>query len=181
MTDLEIRDALINRDEVVTAEFFYKQCRPMFNSVIHKVFAYDVDYDECISEIYIYLMEDDARRLRQFEGRSTIFQWLKIVSIHYFIAKRRRVIENVSHEPLLDRSLRSNSHNEEVKNDARMDVETLLDEMANDRYVEVIERLILKDEEPEKVARSMGINVDNLYNVKKRAIAAITRIALEKL
>jgi hypothetical protein len=61
-----------------------------------------------------------------------------------------------------------------------MDVARLLDEMSNERYVTAIRRLILEEAAPEEVAMEMGVTVDNLYNIKKRAIKAMTLIALEK-
>ena len=180
MTDIEIRDALIARDNTVTWEFFFEKCQPLFKSVIRRVFSYDVDYDECINELYIYLMEDDARRFRQYEGRSTIFQWLKIVSIHFFVAKRNRMIEDRSQEPPLYQRERLSRYDDHEKKEAAMDLETMLDEMPNERYVMVIRRLILDDEAPEDVAKDMCITVDNLYNIKKRAIKALTEIAIDK-
>lgn len=180
MTDIEIRDALIARDNAVTYDFFFVKCQPLFKSVIRRVFSYEVDYDECISELYIYLMEDDARRFRQFEGRSTIFQWLKIVSIHFFVAKRNRMIEDRSQEPPLYQRERLSRYDDHEKNEAAMDLETMLDEMGNERYVTVIKRLVLDDEAPEDVAEDMGVTVANLYNIKKRAIAALTEIAIDK-
>jgi hypothetical protein len=60
-----------------------------------------------------------------------------------------------------------------------MDDETLLGQMTNERYVSVIRRLILEEATPEDVAMEMGVNVDNLYNIKKRAIKALTLIAIE--
>ena len=108
MTDIELRDALIAGDEGATEEFFFNKCRPLFISVIRRVFDYEVDYDECISELYIHLMEDDARRLKQFEGRSTIFQWMKIVATRFFISIRRKVIENNSSDHLLDVAAKHN-------------------------------------------------------------------------
>ena len=74
MTDQDIIQALIDRDERVTQQFFFKSCRPLFTSIIRHVFSYEVDYDEFVSEFYLHLMENDAHRLRQFEGRSTIYQ-----------------------------------------------------------------------------------------------------------
>jgi len=60
-----------------------------------------------------------------------------------------------------------------------MDIERLLSLMPNRRFVYVIRRLILEDAEPKTVAFELGTNVDNLYNMKKRAIAALTQIALK--
>ena len=37
---------------------------------------------------YIYtLMEDDAIKLRNFEYRSSVYQWLKILATRFFIKK----------------------------------------------------------------------------------------------
>ena len=46
MTDQEIVKALIGRDSRVTAQFFFKDCRPLMLSIIHRVFdKQKVDYD----------------------------------------------------------------------------------------------------------------------------------------
>lgn len=180
MTDIELRDALIAGDEGATEEFFFNKCRPLFISVIRRVFDYEVDYDECISELYIHLMEDDARRLKQFEGRSTIFQWMKIVATRFFISIRRKVIENNSSDHLLDVAVKHNVMSSESQNDAQVDIAMLLDKMPNSRYAMVLKRLIIEDADPQEVADEMDIKIDNLYNIKKRAIAALMRLALEK-
>ena len=56
----------------------------------------------------------------------------------------------------------------------------LLDKMPNSRYAMVLKRLIIEDADPQEVADEMDIKIDNLYNIKKRAIAALMRLALEK-
>ncbi|MBO5832345.1 MAG: sigma-70 family RNA polymerase sigma factor [Alistipes sp.] len=180
MTDLEIRDALIRGDEEVTRNFFYRTCRPLLISVIRRVFNYTVDYDECINELYLHLMEDDGRRLRQFAGRSTIYQWIKIVATRFFINRRGAVIDINSSNPLMERVGMTRGASPEAQNDARMDVESLFGSMKNERYATVLRRLIMDDAAPEDVAQEMGIKVDNLYNIKKRAIAALMRIAIGK-
>lgn len=180
MTDIELRDRLIRGDEKITEEFFFKTCRPLFISILRRIFNYTVDYDECINELYIHLMEDDARRLKQFAGRSSIFQWMKIVATRFFINKRNVVIDTNSSNPLLDRVVMFQGASSEAKDDARIDVETLLASMSNRRYAEVLQRLVIEDADPEVVAEEMGVNIDNLYNIKKRAIAALMRIAIAK-
>ena len=83
MTDREIIQGLIARDNRVTKEFFFGKCRPLFLSVMKLVFDYEVEYDELVNELYVYLMEDDASKLRNFQYRSSVYQWLKILSIRY--------------------------------------------------------------------------------------------------
>ena len=180
MTEKEIIDGLVSRDEKVTREFFFTSCRPLFISIMNSVFSYRVDYDEMVNELYLYLVENDAYRLRQFQGRSTIYQWLKVVAIRYFIVKRDSVIDNESDAALLDSVVQKVMVDDEKNITARMDIEYLFSLMQNRRYVYVLRRLVLQECEPKVVAEELKINVDNLYNIKKRAIAALTEIALKE-
>lgn len=183
MTDKEIIEALIARDEQVTQQFFFGNCRPLFLSIIRNVFSYEVDYDEFVNEFYLHLMENDAYRLRQFQGRSSIYQWMKIVAIRYFVAKREGMIDMAPKSPLYDSTLlilqnRWIDDGERVT--AKMDIEHLFSQMPNRRYVYVIRRLVLEEADPKDVANELQTNVDNLYNIKKRAIAALTEVALKE-
>ena len=181
MQDQQIIEALIARDERVTQQFFFRSCRPLFVSIIRSVFSYEVDYDEFVNEFYIYLMENDAYRLRQFQGRSTIYQWLKTVAIRYFIAKRDNMIDMEPKATLLGSLEQKKSVDIEKDMIAKIDIERLLSLMSNSRYVYVIRRLVLQEAEPKVVALELNTNVDNLYNIKKRAIAALTEVALNEV
>ena len=181
MTDKEIIQQLIARDEQVTKQFFFERCRPLFLSIIRYVFSYEVDYDEFVNEFYLYLMENDAYRLKQFQGRSTVYQWIKVVAIRYFIAKRDSMIDMDSKDALLDSIVHGGTVDEEKRMTAKMDLEYLFSLMLNRRYVYVIRRLVLQEAEPKVVAHELGTNVDNLYNIKKRAMSALTEVALKEL
>lgn len=180
MSDKEIVEALVSHDREMTELFFFKHCKPLFMSIIKNVFSYDVDYDEFVDELYLYLMENDACRLRQFEGRSSIYQWLKITAIRYFILKRDNMIEMNTDNSLNDIIGVYDDKDEERRINAQIDVENLFRLMSNKRYVYVIRRLVLDDAEPKDVALELGISIDNLYNIKKRAIKALTEIALKE-
>jgi hypothetical protein len=52
--------------------------------------------------------------------------------------------------------------------------------MPNRRYAYVVRRLLLDDAEPQRVAQELNIEVFNLYNIKKRAIASLTELALKE-
>lgn len=179
MTDKQIINALIAHDEQVTRNFFFESCRPLFISIMRNVFSYDVDYDEFVNEFYLHLMENDAYRLKQFQGRSTIYQWMKVVAIRYFIAKRENMIEMEYKDILSNNETEEEDMDNERSITARIDIERLFSLMPNKRYVYVIKRLVLQEAEPMTVAEELCINVDNLYNIKKRAIAALTEIALK--
>lgn len=181
MTDQQIIEALIARDEPVTRLFFFKSCRPLFTSIIRNVFKHEVDYDEFVNEFYLHLMENDAYRLRQFQGRSTIYQWMKVVAIRYFIARRDGLIDMEPKDTPIVSDTQKESTDSESSINARMDIEKLFSLMPNKRYVHAIRRLVLEEADPKVVAQELMTNVDNLYNIKKRAIAALTEIALKEV
>lgn len=179
MTDQEIIQGLIARDNRVTKEFFFDKCRPLFYSIMQKVFDYEVEYDEMVNELYVYLMENDAIKLRNFEYRSSVYQWLKVLAIRFFINKRGRMIEDKSQETPYDG--RQQMADTERDMTAEGDMERLFDNMPSKRYVYVIRRLILEDCEYEDLAKEMNITTANLYNIRRRAMAQLTRAALNDI
>ena len=179
MTDQEIIKGLIERDEHVTKDFFFDKCKPLFYSIMSIVFDYEVEYDEMVNELYIYLMDEDAIKLRNFEYRSSVYQWLKILATRFFIKKRARMIENASGEPPYDKQEQVAAPDSDAG--VGYDMERLFEAMPTKRYVYVIRRLILEDCEPEELAREMNITTANLYNIKRRSMAQLTRIALNDI
>lgn len=178
MNDQDIIQGLIVKDNRVTEEFFFVKCRPLFKSIMKLVFNYEVDYDEMVNELYVYLMEDDAVKLRNFQYRCSVYQWLKVLAIRFFIKKRNRMIDDNSQKSLYDGRIHALSEEEPA---AGNDIEKLLSMMANKRYVSVIRKLVLEDCEPEKVAQEMYITTANLYNIKRRAMAQLTLVALKDI
>ena len=179
MTDQEIIKGLLERDNRITGRFFFVDCRPLLTSVIRLVFNYRVDYDELVNELYDYLMANDGAKLRQFEFRSSVYQWIKVVAIRYFIRKRDSLIDKESEESPYERA--GDGECVDSMNDVvtRIDVGRLLDAMENKRYADALRNLILNDVDPEEYAARIGVSVDNLYNIKKRAIAALAKIAIK--
>ena len=160
MTDREIIEGLIARDNRVTEEFFFDKCRPLFCSIMKKVFDYEVEYDEMVNELYVYLMENDAIKLRNFEYRSSVYQWLKVLAIRFFINKRGRMIDDTSQETPYDGC--QQMADSETDMTAEGDMERLFNNMPSKRYVYVIRRLILEDWEYEDLAKDMNITTANL-------------------
>lgn len=179
MTDQEIIQRLIARDNRVTKEFFFDKCRPLFCNIMKLVFDYEVEYDEMVNELYVYLMEDDALKLRNFEYRSSVYQWLKVLAIRFFIKKRGRMIDDSSQETPYDGCTQNAAPESDTSADG--DLERLFDNMPNKRYVFVIRRLILEDWDPDELANEMDITTANLYNIKRRAIVQLTRVALNDI
>lgn len=181
MTDKEIIQGLIDKDNFVTEQFFFIKCRPLFRSIIRFVFSYEVDYDEFVNDLYLYLMTDDAIKLRRFQYRSSVYQWLKVIAIRYFIYKRDNMIENVSKETLYRENTAETIDEPDSCITDRIDLQHLFCQIENKRYVYVIKKLVLEEMSPDVLAQSMRITTANLYNIKKRAMAALTRVAFKDI
>jgi hypothetical protein len=105
---------------------------------------------------------------------------MKVVAIRYFIARRDNMIEMEYKDVLSNSAVEEETIDNERSIAAKMDIERLFSLMPNKRYVYVIKRLVLEEAEPKMVAEELCTNVDNLYNIKKRAIAVLTEIALKE-
>ena len=179
MTDQQIIQGLIDRDNRVTKEFFFVKCRPLFCSIMQKVFDYEVDYDEFVNELYVYLMEEDTIKLRNFEYRSSVYQWLKVLAVRFFIKKRGSLIDDTSHKSPYNGQEQQPATKQD--DSAEGDIRRLFEQMPNKRYVYVIQRLVLDDLEPEQLAKEMNVTTANLYNIKRRAMAQLTHVALNDI
>lgn len=206
LTDQEIVQGLIARDNRITHEFFFKKCRPLFVSIIDYVFSYHVDYDEVIAEIYMLLMKDGEKKLRGFDFHSTLYTWLKVVAIRHLIEKRDNFVANESKETYLaedggsrmddiaggdDESWTGDlgddpgtggeggmsAEDTHSATQARIDVARLIGAMPNERYAMVIRRSMLDEIPDNELAEEMGIKVSNLYNIKRRAMEQLTEVA----
>lgn len=178
MTDKEIINGLIVKDNQITTEFFFVKCRPLFYSIIRHVFSYDVDYDEFVNELYQYLMDNNAAKLHGFQYRCSLMQWLKVLAIHYFVKKRNMMIKDSTQEPLYITNMKEST---DPVSSARSDLGRIFNFMQNKRYVYVIRKLVIEDMKPEQLAQELGVTTANLYNIKRRAMFALTEAALKDI
>lgn len=177
MTDQEIIQGLIDRNERITQDFFFRRCQPLIFSIISKYYPKGADYDELVNELYLHLMENDARRLKQWEGRSSIYQWLKTVARNFFLDKinRERMIETEADNRLYTKANEASTDNS--ANEAVMDVAAILDLIENDNYRLVLQKHVIEGMSFDDLEKVTGIKKANLYNIKKRALNAMEKIA----
>lgn len=179
-TDHEIVDALLRRDNMVTRDFFYRKCYPLFKSVYDN---YHTDCSSCmefISEIYVHVMspskETGQCKLEQFKYQSTLFTWLKTVCLFYCYKRYERKgkvqTEHIS-EKYDEDGVRIDILPESISIDedslSRNDVETILRLMPNRRYSQLIRLRYLENHTNEETAEIMGMNMNTFYNKHKLA------------
>ena len=180
-------DGLIRKDDRITAEFL-RDYRPLFITAVRLV--YDDHKDEefindAIGEIYYYLVRNDAAKLKSFKGESSFGAWLKIVVIRLLKYKKKygKLIDSVTSDIHSEKEIEQNAgiiEDTMSAFEAKEYLEYLFSKMSNKRYVDVIRALVLEDKKPKDIAMFKGITVDNWYNIKKHALDALTKIAIEE-
>jgi RNA polymerase sigma factor (sigma-70 family) len=169
--DKEMVSNVILDDEKSIQRLFFEKCTPIFRYIVRKMFNYQVEENELISEFYLYLKENDWHKLRQFDYRSELTTWISKVAYRFFANKKKELIgSKLTEYPLT----------EQITDDYALsmmddDAENLLGEMQNKQYRFVIQKL-LEGYEPQEIANEMNITVDNLYNIKRRALLQFKKI-----
>ena len=172
-SDKEIVDGILRNDSKIIEFFFFNRCSPMFTFIISKVFNKRAEKDELVNELFLYLNQNDWYKIRQFDFKSKLTTWVSVVAVRFFIRKKNMLIEN----DRTDDSILFNK-NIAIEYSDNIDVETLVGMMKNERYRAVVKALILEEREPQEFADEMDITVDNLYNIKRRAIKQIKEIVI---
>lgn len=177
LSDKELVEGILDNDERIINYFLFERCTPMFAYIIRNVFDYRADKNELINELYLYLQENNWEKLRKFHYRSKLTTWLSVVAIRFFQKKRAGMIENCSQNPLIIQEIVDTQD----KVISKMDIESVLNKMPNVRYREVIYSLFIEDMEPQLLADKLGITVDNLYNIKRRALQQLAIIGRKEV
>lgn len=166
-SDRDIVNAVIAGEEPVIDWFFHRKCSSLFNYIISSIFRGNIDRDELVNELYLYLADRNWYKLRQFDYRSRLTTWISVVSVRFFLKKRRQLSENSAPECLYNHEQMHSNH--VVPADCRMDVMNAVGMLSDERYRRVIIALDIQDRSPESVAEELNITVDNLYNLHRRA------------
>ena len=188
----EIINGLLYRDNTITRQFFYVKCRPMFNGIIHDMFSDNADYDELVNELYYHLMKNDAKNLRSFVGndKASLFAWMKQVARNLFLAVARGESTYKDSEGRIvkvERVVTTDEEGDVIEDDPvdegnkdpqiNIDANAFLSMVELERDRVVLKEFFLEGKSPEDIAKELGINTDNLYNIKARALKKLSKKA----
>ena len=185
--DLQIAQALIQRDNTITRKYFYHHCFPLFKSIYDNYYTDCTDYKEFIDEIYIVVLTPSKAtgrcQMENFRGESTLASWIKTACLFYCYKKYELKQRMPVYEPLPhavekedgEDAISDRRNDEKLSNPIdfsgmnRVDVETLLGLMSNVRYRNIIRLLYLEQKSHKETAEALGMSMDNYYN--KRILA----------
>lgn len=168
--------ALRNGDNEICRQFFYKEIGGIIHRIRMEMFRGNVDFDELVSELYLYLSRDGWSKLDGFDGKNgcRLRTWMIPVAWRYFMSIRERLfnIENIED----DCGVVEDFAREDLRIQIAIDVNAVLSKMPNQRYAEIIRLLIIEGYSVQDVADMFDIKVENVYNLKHRAITQFIKI-----
>ena len=169
-TDAFFIEALRNGNNEISRQFFYKEIGGILHKIRMEVFRGNVDFDELVSELYLYLSRDNWTKLDCFDSKNgcRLRTWMIPVAWRYFMSIRERLLnpENIEDNSGVIRD----SVRDDLRIQIAIDVNAVLSRMPNQRYAEIIRLLLIEGYAPQDVADMLDMRVENIYNLKHRAI-----------
>lgn len=168
--DIIIVNGLKSHDNKICRQFFYKEIVGVIHKIRVEVFRGLVDFNDLVSELYIYLSRDNWAKLDSFNAQNgcRLRTWMIPLAWRYFINNREKLL-CVDRTKYFDDSVRDIA-NDDLRIQIAIDVNAVLSKMPNGRYAEIIRLLIIEGFSAQDVADMWNMKVANVYNLKHRAI-----------
>ena len=97
MGDAELVSAVISGDKDAIVYMFYTKFSATFQYHIYKLFDYKIEVADLIDEFFLYLYEDEWKRLKVYDSvKSSLSTWISTVSYRFFRDYKRSKIDFLS-------------------------------------------------------------------------------------
>ncbi len=171
-SDVELIDAVCDNNQQAIVHLFYKKCLPIFQYHICKLFPYKEEIRDLVDEFFLYMFEDDWRRLRTFDSsRASLATWISVTSFRFFKAYKHSKIDS---NGLISVSDKWDTYVGDwiQSSDAGLmiDINEAIDSISNDRDREIARLIFIQDKEFQQVADRFGLSIDYVYTVKNRLV-----------
>ncbi len=173
LSDRELLEAVMNNDEDAIEYLLFYRCDKLFSFIIRHSFASNVKKEELITEFYLFLHKKGWEKLRKFNFMSSLDTWLSTVLVRFFDERKKEVAATDDKAVLLDENIveleDGNAHL------LRFELLDAINSIENARY-----RYVLLSEwkgmKADEIARSMGVSVENVYTISKRAKTELKKL-----
>ena len=175
--DAQLVAELLAGNEGALHYVFYDHFNPLLKMNAYKAAGTkQVEYDDLVQELYLYLSDNDWEKLRKYNPERPFINWFSVVSYRFFKDFSCSMIDLSNQIPISN----MNDHQTTFMSNGTigtimMDIKHAISKLKPPRDSEILEALLLRDEEPETVAKRHNVTVDNLYNIKRRAIAKLIK------
>lgn len=180
-SDDQLVSSVVDGNQEAIVYFFYTKFSATFQYHIYKLLGYSVPVADLVDEFFLYLYEDDWRRLRTYDSTvSSLNTWISTVSYRFFRDYKRSKID-------LNGVVTINEQWETMRKDwvqrcdagLMIDIRTAIDSIKKDRDRNIACRLLLEDREYADVAEEFGLTIDYVYTVKNRILKQLKKTLKE--
>ena len=175
ISDTEYIVGLKRSDNHITESLFYGLCNYLLNDIQYSLMEGNVDYDELVNELFIYLSKDNWHKLDTFAGINgcSFYSWVTRITWRYFFKQRERLLGKTA----LNITDTLVCHTSDILDtEIAMDVNTTFERMPNKRYVQVLQWMLVEGYDADEVATKLNTTVANVYNIKHRAIVQFVEV-----
>ena len=171
-SDRDLVSAVTSNNQAAIVYLFYTKYSATFQYHIYKLFNSKVEVSDLVDEFFMFLLEDDWRRLRSFDpDKASLSTWISTVSFRFFRDYKRSKIDMNGLITISDQwETFRGDWMESVEAGLRMDINQAIDGIKSDRDREIARRLFIDDKEYEAVAEEFGLTVDYVYTIKNRIV-----------
>lgn len=175
ISDIEYVAGLKSGNNHIIESFFYGLCNYLLNDIKYSLMEGNVDYDELVNELFIYLSKDNWHKLDTFAGINgcSLCSWTTRITWRYFMKQR----EHLLGKAVLDTTdIQVGYTSDNLDTEIAMDVNTTFERMPNKRYVQVLQWMLIEGYDADEVAAKLNITATNVYNIKHRAIVQFVEV-----
>ena len=170
--------ALLEGNEGAIRYVFYDHFKDLHACCYRKVcMGKHVELDDLVQELYLYISANNWEKLRRYDPQIPFIKWFSVVSYRFFKDYCRSMIDSGHELPICD----MNDHDgtlasqSEASQTLMADLLRILPHFKPPRDRDVLKAFLIDDEDAETVAKRLEVTVDNLYNIKRRALARLVK------
>lgn len=176
-SDERLLKAVLSGDQDAIVYMFYTKFSATFQYHIYKLFDYKVEVSDLVDEFFLFMYEDNWRRLRSFDSSlSSLSTWISTVSYRFFRDYKRSKIDLNGAITISDKwEAFRGDWVQSIDAGIMMDIETAIDAIKSERDKEIAKQLFIEDREYEAIAEEFGLTCDYVYTVKNRIIKQLKK------
>lgn len=197
MEDSELIKGCVSGDKRYWDAFVEQYSRLIYDSIIRTFKKFGVSVindviDDLFNDVFLALLKDQCKVLREFEGRNgcTLASYLRTISVRRTIdcwRKQRPTIsieqesdtENGNKLEFIKELIFVEDHDSLFKEDAINIVNLIFAQLEKDEQ-RFCELCFIENKDPLEISSIIGISVDNFYVRKQRMLDKLRRIAKDK-
>ena len=171
-SDERLVKAVLSGDQDAIVYMFYTKFSATFQYHIYKLFDYKVEVSDLVDEFFLFMYEDNWRRLRSFDSSlSSLSTWISTVSYRFFRDYKRSKIDLNGAITISDKwETFRGDWVQSIEAGIMLDIETAIGAIKSERDKEIAKQLFIEDREYEAIAEEFGLTCDYVYTVKNRII-----------